>query len=126
LRNDKFLALKHHMLALMHHPFAPERHITFADHMIWEGALGMARLHYLQALKLDPDNLEAAEKLASLDGDEWTCAQRATYFTSYSDKAPPKRLRDAPEACGRRRDEQEFPDIAKLEERAREEMALAG
>jgi len=125
-KNDKFLALKHHMLALMHHPFAPERHITFADHMIWEGALGMARLHYLQALKLDPDNLEAAEKLASLDGDEWTCAQRATYFTSYSDKAPPKRLRDAPEACGRRRDEQEFPDIAKLEERAREEMALAG
>ncbi|MFX7747849.1 hypothetical protein ABTK03_20945, partial [Acinetobacter baumannii] len=84
-----------------------ELHVAFADHMIWEGAIGMARLYYRQALRLDPNHAEAQEKLAALDGPAWTDAQRRTYFISYSADAPPQRLGNAPEACGRRKDEKE-------------------
>lgn len=85
----------------------------------------MARLFYRQALRLDPALIEARDKLADLDGPGWSDEQRRTYFVSYSGDAPPQRLGVPAEACGRRRDEKEFPDIAKLEETARLEMALA-
>ena len=124
-RGEKLQALKYFSMALYLYPFRPELHIRFADHMVWEGALGMARLHYRQALRLDPDNREAQNKLAALDGPAWTDEQRRTYFISYSAAAPPQRLTVAAEACGRRKDEKEFPDIEKLEETARLEMALA-
>ena len=124
-RGDRVAALKYFSRALYLYPFRPELHIRYADHMVWEGALGFARLHYAQALRLDPDNAEAQEKLADLDSSRWTDVQRRTYFVSYSADLPPQRLGAAAEACGRRKDEKEFPDIEKLEETARLEMALA-
>lgn len=124
-RGCRMEALLHMKHALLHYPFRPELHIAFADHMVWEGAIGMARLFYRQALRLDPALIEARDKLADLDGPGWSDEQRRTYFVSYSGDAPPQRLGVPAEACGRRRDEKEFPDIAKLEETARLEMALA-
>ena len=119
-------ALAHMKHALQHYPYRPELHIAFADHMVWEGAIGMAALYYRQALRLDPGNAEARDKLAALDGAAWTDEQRGTYFISYSNQAPPQRLPGTENTCGgKRRDEKEFPDIAKLEEIAQHELAAA-
>lgn len=121
-KGNRLMAARYCALAVMYNPYIPQLHIHFGDSNVTEEALGMARLHYSQALKLDPKNAEAAEKLAALQGPQWTDAQRDTFFTSYSEAAPPKRLHEQAPPNDRRR-ETEFPDIAKLEEQARLELA---
>jgi tetratricopeptide (TPR) repeat protein len=124
-RGEKLLALKHFSLALKFYPRRPELHIEFADHMVWECAIGMAKLYYQQALHVDPGNAEARAKLSELDGPAWTEAERGTFFVSYSDDAAPKRLHGCDANRERRKDEKEFPDISKLEEIALHELELA-
>ena len=124
-RGEKLLALKHFSLALKFYPRRPELHIEFADHMVWERAIGMAKLYYQQALHVDPGNAEALAKLAALDGPQWTDEERGTYFVSYSGKAAPKRLHGPNVVQEKRRDEKEFPDIAKLQATALQELELA-
>ena len=124
-RGEKLLALRHFSLALKFYPRRPELHIEFADHMVWERAIGMAKLYYQQALHVDPGNSEAAAKLAGLEGQEWTDEERGTFFVSYSDVAAPKRLHGPNTVQERRKDEREFPDIAKLQEVALQELMLA-
>lgn len=109
-------AVRHLGAAIQFNPFEPECHIAYAERMVEEGAVGLARLHYEQAQKLDPGNMDVLLALRDLENGSFTEEQQETYFISYSDAPAPQRLAGAPQACGsRRRDEIEFPDIAQLE-----------
>lgn len=122
---DALSAMKHIKNALFRYPFEPALHVAFADQMMNEGALGMAKLHYDQALILDPNHPGVQEKLADLASSKWTDEQRRTYFVSYSEKSAPVRLGESSEVKGLRRNEIEFPDIAELELKTKELMALS-
>ena len=72
-------------------PFNPEKHNDFANALVKIGAFGAARMHYQQALALDPGNERASSGIACIDGPSVTDKQRATYFVSWSDDPPPVR-----------------------------------
>ncbi len=80
-------------------PVDPDLHCRYADALCLVGAYGAARLHYAQALMLDPDNTKASEGVAFIDGPEVSERQRATYYVSWSDDPPPSRKRQQHE-CG--------------------------
>jgi predicted Zn-dependent protease len=117
-------AMKHLKAALFRYPFEPMLHVAFADQMMRECALGLARLHYQQALHLDPSYPGVQEKLADIQSPRWTDEDRGTYFISYSEKSAPSRLRASEEAKALRRNEIEFPDIAQLELKAKEFLSV--
>ncbi len=125
---NRLLASRHSGLAVFHHPYRADLHLQYADCLLWEGAVGLARLHCLQVLKLEPGHTEAARMLARIDGAEYTDAERGIYFVSYSDLPAPVRLHDTSSlpSSERRKNETEFPDIARLELEARQELASAG
>ncbi|TCS64730.1 B12-binding domain-containing radical SAM protein [Varunaivibrio sulfuroxidans] len=72
-------------------PLSPDRHSDFAEALVEVGAHGAARLHYEQAINLNPDNERALSGLAYVDGPEVSDAQRQTYFVSWSDAPAPAR-----------------------------------
>jgi radical SAM superfamily enzyme YgiQ (UPF0313 family) len=123
-KGEKLAAMKHLKAALYRYPFEPMLHVAFADQMMLEGALGLARLHYQQALDLDPDYSGVEAKLADIQSRRWTDTDRATYFVSYSEKSAPARLGANDETKGLRRNEIEFPDIAQLELKAKELLSV--
>jgi anaerobic magnesium-protoporphyrin IX monomethyl ester cyclase len=117
-------ALRHYAVAVQHNPLHPKAHIAFADWQVKEKAVGMALLHYRQALQLDPDDAEAARKLRETEEGGWSEEERRTYFISYSDASAPQRLSPLPGVKPvHRKHEQDFPDIAKLEEEASRRIA---
>jgi len=122
---DNLQAMKHLKNALFRYPFDPMLHVAFADQMMNEGALGLAKLHYQQAIALEPEHPGVTEKLADLESPKWTDEQRRTYFISYSDKSAPVRHSDGLEVKVLRRQEIEFPDIAELEIKTRERLMLS-
>lgn len=83
--------LKSYGSALGSRPFDPERHCDFADALLQVGAVGGARMHYKQALSLAPDHVRAQDAMLHVDGPAFSDEQRATYFVSWSDEAPPQR-----------------------------------
>ena len=112
-------AVRHYGAAVQENPYEPQCHVIFADLMVQERAIGLALLHYRQALLLDPENAEATRKLAALEAGNWSEEERATYFISYSQTPPPRRLENEEGGCGgKRKGEAEFPDIAALEIKA--------
>lgn len=72
-------------------PFNPERHNDFAEALAKVGAFGAARMHFQQALALKPSDERASSGIANIDGSSINDEQRATYFVSWSDDAPPVR-----------------------------------
>jgi len=84
-------ALKSLGSALYGDPFNADRHCDFAEALEKLGAHGAARMHYEQALALQPGNERAAMGIAFIDGPQVTDQQRTTYFVSWSDAAPPQR-----------------------------------
>lgn len=113
---DRIHALRHYASAVQHNPFEPKCHLAYARWLADEKAVGLALLHCRQAVALAPDDDAAARMLESLEAGSWTSEERETYFVSYSDAAPPRRLRGDDHQCGTsRKNETEFPDIAKLE-----------
>ncbi|WP_109105511.1 radical SAM protein [Azospirillum sp. TSO35-2] len=116
---DRPMAVRHYGAAVQENPYEPQCHVLFADLMVQERSIGLALLHYRQALLLDPENAEAARKLAALEAEGWTEKEYATYCTSYSETPPPRRLENEVSGCGgKRKGETEFPDIAALEVKA--------
>lgn len=119
-------AMRHYATAVQHNPYEPYCHVVYADAMLREGAVGMALQHYRQALLLDPDYAAAKTRLAEVEAGEWSEEDRARYFVSYSEGPIPQRLRGELVTCGKRKNEEEFPDIAKLEEEADTLMQTTG
>ena len=72
-------------------PFDPDRHRDLADVLVQIGAHGAARMHYQQALALNPGDTRARARLSYIDGPSVSDAQRETYFVSWSDAPPPER-----------------------------------
>lgn len=72
-------------------PLDPERHIDFADILVELGAHGAARMHYQQALALNPGSVMASSGIDIIDGPDISDQQRSTYFVSWSDDPPPDR-----------------------------------
>ncbi len=72
-------------------PFSSDRHCKFAEALCEIGAHGAARVHYEQALALQPGNAMAEAGIAYVDGPQVSDQQRATYFVSWSDALPPQR-----------------------------------
>lgn len=109
-------AVRHYGAAVQSNPYEPRCHVVFADFLVKERAIGLAGLHYRQALLLQPENAEASAKLAEMEAGNRTEKERASYFVSYSEMPPPRRLEtERPENAGKRKGETEFPDIAVLE-----------
>lgn len=117
-KSAPLLAMRHYATAVQHNPYEPLCHVAYAEAMVREGAVGLAIQHYRQALRLAPDNAEVRERLAVLEMDKAYDADRGRYFISYSDAPIPQRLRGELVSCGKRKNEEEFPDIAKLEAEA--------
>lgn len=72
-------------------PFCADRHCDFAEALQESGAHGAARMHYLQALALQPSNERATVGIAFIDSSQVSKQQRTTYFISWSDASPPQR-----------------------------------
>jgi hypothetical protein len=72
-------------------PFNSNRHCEFAEALCEIGAHGAARMHYEQALALQPDNKRATAGIALIDSHQVSAQQRSTYFVSWSDALPPQR-----------------------------------
>ena len=119
-------AVRHLGAAIQLNPYEAECQIAYAERMVEERAIGLAKLHYQQAGKLDPGNLDVLLALRELEAGPWSEEEKATFFISYSDEPPPQRLKSTVQVCGpRRRDEIEFPDIAKLEADTQELLVAA-
>jgi anaerobic magnesium-protoporphyrin IX monomethyl ester cyclase len=95
-------------LAVDADPFAAARHVRFADALAAVGALGAARLHYEQALRLEPRSAQFAASLAALKARPDYAAKAETYFVSFSDAPPPYR-KSREVACYDRKREPAFP-----------------
>lgn len=78
--------------ALGRDPLNPERHNDFADILAEVGAHGAARMHFQQALALNPGNIRASRGIDIIDGSNISDQQRSTYFISWSDDPPPARI----------------------------------
>jgi anaerobic magnesium-protoporphyrin IX monomethyl ester cyclase len=87
--------LKSFGVALCSNPFNPELHNDFAEALIKVGAHGAARMHYQQALALQPDNGRAWAGKDFVDSYDVSDGQRGTYFVSWSDEPPPARKNSA-------------------------------
>ncbi len=72
-------------------PFNSESHNDFANALAKVGAFGAARMHYQQALALNPGDERALSGIAYIDSPEVNDKQRATYFVSWSEESPPAR-----------------------------------
>jgi len=72
-------------------PFNPEKHNDFAGALVNVGAFGAARMHYQQAITLNPGDEMASSGIAYIDGPSVNDEQRATYFVSWSDDPLPMR-----------------------------------
>jgi hypothetical protein len=79
-------------------PFDPERHNDFAEALQEIGANGAARMHYEQALALQPDNKRAMAGIAFIDSPQISEQQRTSYFISWSEDLPPQR-RSSAQSC---------------------------
>jgi anaerobic magnesium-protoporphyrin IX monomethyl ester cyclase len=79
-------------------PFDPERHNDFAEALQEIGAHGAARMHYEQALALQPDNKRAMAGIAFIDSTQVSEQQRTSYFISWSEDTPPQR-RSGVQSC---------------------------
>lgn len=77
--------------ALCLDPFNAERHNALAETLCEIGAHGAARMHYQQALMLQPGNRTATAGIAFIDSPQVSEQQRSTYFVSWSDDLPPHR-----------------------------------
>ncbi len=124
-KGEALRAMRHYASAVQHNPFDPNCHAIYAAAMAEEGAFGLAEAHYRQALALDPGHVAARTGLAALEAAEITPAERERFFVSYSDASPPSRLRGELKSCGKRKGEEEFPDIEQLEVIARAEKMRA-
>src|SRR5262249_40057709 len=65
-------------LRLLRSPFDPNRHVAYGRALEREGAVGMATLHYKQALRLDRDHPAAARRLAHLSREETEAETEST------------------------------------------------
>jgi radical SAM superfamily enzyme YgiQ (UPF0313 family) len=72
-------------------PFNSNRHCEFAEALCEIGAHGAARMHYEQALALQPDNKRAMAGIAFISSTQVSAQQSSTYFVSWSDALPPQR-----------------------------------
>jgi type II secretory pathway component HofQ len=72
-------------------PFDPERHNDFAEALQEIGTIGAARMHYEQALALQPGNERATAGIAFIDSPQVSEQQRTSYFISWSEDPPPQR-----------------------------------
>lgn len=77
--------------ALGRDPYNSERHNDFAKALANVGAFGAARMHYQQALTLNPGDVKALSGITHIDSPEVSDKQRETYFVSWSDDSPPAR-----------------------------------
>ncbi len=87
--------LKSFGAALGADPLNPDRHNDFADALIEIGAFGAARMHFEQALALNPEDERASSGITFIDGPKGSDQQRGTYFVSWSDEPPPMRRKAA-------------------------------
>lgn len=124
-KGEMLRAMRHYATAVQHNPFDPNCHVTYAAAMAREGAFGLAIAHYRQALALDSDHATARTALEALETADLSPAERERFFVSYSEAPPPLRLRGELKSCGKRKTEEEFPDIEQLEQIARAEKMRA-
>jgi radical SAM superfamily enzyme YgiQ (UPF0313 family) len=72
-------------------PFHADRHCDFAEALQKIGAHGAARMHYKQALVLEPGSERATAGIAFIDSPQVSDKQRSIYFISWSEAPPPQR-----------------------------------
>ena len=102
--------------ALLGNPFDSGLHIAYAEELSRIGALGMALLHYRQALRLEPTNLKAGQGVEAAECELARDRKAARYFVSFSDAAPPRRpVREQLAGIAKEKVEEDFPDIQAIE-----------
>lgn len=103
----RLLGIKEHMVksfgvAVGSRPFSPDCHCDFADALLEVEAAGAARMHYAQALQLQPGYERAIQGLALIDAPTFSDDLRKVYFVSWSDDLPPRQKIRTPETLGQK------------------------
>ncbi|HEY1182788.1 MAG TPA: cobalamin-dependent protein [Bryobacteraceae bacterium] len=108
--------------ALIGNPLDSGRHVAYAEVLGRTGAIGLAILHYKQALRLDPTNQRARQGLDAAEGGQRSDENRAKYFVSFSNASPPRRLiRERLVVAESGRVSEDFPEIHTIESDRRAE-----